>query len=168
MTHIIDFGKINLSKPWGNPNGKKNCHCEVTLELKTNGTGNTVFTATADVKRNGILILGGNCIDELSKTPELAKNNTFMQIHKLWKEYHLNDLHAGTPKQETALRFAVANDMIPSLSTDYYEEQCEYLKSINLFEVTLSDGTTYRYGHGWLYKPIPDDDLTLIQKLMST
>lgn len=62
-----------------------------------------------------------------------------------WDLLHLNDMHAGTPEQELALKYCTSKD---------YKERCEYLKSIGLYEVEW-EGKPYRYGTGWLTYPLP-------------
>ena len=86
----------------------------------------------------------------------LSKDKLFSKIYKFWKKYHLNDLHAGTPKQEKALK------KVELLGGNYYDEACEYLKSINLYE-----DNGYKYGSSWLKEEIPTKDLNEIKKLLS-
>lgn len=96
----------------------------------------------------------GQCLDELSK---LIDDPVFTQIYWLWKRYHLNDLHAGTPVQEYALEHAT----FPP-DTDY-KARCEYLKSIGLYEVG-----GYKYGHDWLTETIEPHDLELIRQIATS
>lgn len=112
------------------------------------------------------MLLWGKCLNELIQT-ELSNNPIFVQIYNIWKKYHNLDIHAGTPEQESALRNAVANNIIPSLSMDYYDQHCVYLKSIDLYDITLPDGTQYHYGHGYTTQPIPDTDLKQIYTFMT-
>jgi hypothetical protein len=96
----------------------------------------------------------GQCLDSLS---ELIADPVFMQIYWLWKRYHLNDLHAGTPVQEYALEHSPNG----SLREADYTHRCEYLKSIGLYEVG-----GYKYGHGWLSESIEPHDLELIKSIV--
>ena len=96
----------------------------------------------------------GQCLDSLS---ELIDDPVFTQIYWLWKRYHLNDLHAGTPVQEYALEHAP----ICSLRKADYKYRCEYLKSIGLYEVG-----GFKYGHGWLTEKIESHDLELIKRIV--
>jgi hypothetical protein len=103
--------------------------------------------------------MGGQCLDTLA---EYVDNPLFKAIHMLWKNYHLNDMHAGTIEQEQAIAEWVAN------GNKYdYNTICEHLQSIGLYEVEV-DGKPYKYGHGWLYRAIPEDDLSLIKKIIQT
>ena len=57
-----------------------------------------------------------------------------------------------------------------------YDRAVEYLKRKGLYEVRLTPteakynpryaGKPYRYGHGWLYRPIPASDMAKIKKIM--
>ena len=96
----------------------------------------------------------GQCLDSLS---ELIDDPVFTQIYWLWKRYHLNDLHAGTPVQEYALEHA------PFPKNADYKDRCEYLKSIGLYEVG-----GFKYGHGWLTEEIESHDLELIRQIATS
>lgn len=95
----------------------------------------------------------GQCLDTI------AKYNTtplFKTLYRLWNQYHLNDLHAGTEAQEKAL------EQWKKEGNKYeYGKACEYLKSIELYE-----DNGYKYGTGWLYMPIPEEDLQLIKSII--
>ena len=84
-------------------------------------------------------------------------NATFNSIYRLWKLYHLNDLHAGTKKQEEALK-----QKFGGVNANIYTEQCEYLKSINLY-----DDNGYKFGTGWIKEEIPANDLQEIKRLLT-
>lgn len=154
---VFQFGKIALGS-------RKENAVDVTIELSENENKQLVFAASGRVwnRTHKNTRLGGQCLDEIAK---YVKNPTFKEIHRLWKLYHLNDMNAGTVEQENALRDAVKKGIIPSMSGNYYNEHCEYLKSIGLYEVE-HEGKTYKYGHGWLYRAIPDDDLNKIMELI--
>ena len=99
------------------------------------------------------IITCGQCLDIMYKY--LKHDKLFKEIYRLWKLYNRNGMHAGTIKQEEALRSSgkVFYD---------YDDQCEYLKSVNLYE---DDG--YIYGTKWLYRAIPEDDLNIIKNLLT-
>ena len=106
--------------------------------------------------------MGGQCFDTLAKT-NIATDPTFVEIYRLWKLYHLNDMHAGTPEQEKAIRQGIKDG---ELSDNFdYKATVQYLKDKNLYEVPLN-GKIYRYGHAWLYEPIPEEDLNKIKELL--
>ena len=50
-------------------------------------------------------------------------------------------------------------------SLDYYSLP-NHLKSLGLYEV-MHEGKPYKYGHAWLYRPIPEADLKRIWTLLN-
>lgn len=104
------------------------------------------------------IVMGGQCLDDLAQFDELFCNPLFKKLHRLWKTYHLNDLHPGTVKQEQALDDAEKL----GVKVSSYDDSCKYLESIGLLE----DGG-YKYGSAWLYREIPEDDLNLIKSLLA-
>ncbi len=103
------------------------------------------------VQRND-MVMGGQCLDELK---ELIQDETFDKLYRLWKLYHLNDMHAGTVKQEEALREAGLTGWASN-----YSECCQYLDKVGLL---IDDG--YKFGTGWLKREIPEEDVKIIQSL---
>lgn len=77
---IISLGKIDY---WGD--GTK-CPVSIYLELKEENDKN-IFSASASVGD----VMGGQCFDELK--PFFKNNTLFNGIYRLWKLYHLNDMH---------------------------------------------------------------------------
>lgn len=143
----FQFGKIGLY-------GKRKINSvEVEVALEDYPT-KPVFTVSATVwnQSKTDCILAGQCLDTL--VPYLKDNELFMKIHRLWKLYHLNNMKAGTPKQEAAVE-----EYLKDHKYDY-KEVCDYLESINLLE-----DNGYRYGTSWLYAPIVEVDLNEIKSL---
>jgi hypothetical protein len=156
MKKIFEFGKI----AWYG--SRKINAVEVEVEWKENNHGKMVFSVCGTVwnATHTDCVCAGQCLDEI--LPYLKWNKKFKEIHRLWKSYHLNDMHIGTREQENALNEAVKVGKIQSRSA--YTECCEYLKSIGLYEVELN-GKTYEYGHGWIYYDIPQEDINKIEEL---
>lgn len=97
----------------------------------------------------------GQCLESVAKT-SLKTDKLFCEVLRLWRLYHLNNLNAGTVKQElhlTKVGLLAAND---------YTEACESLKKVSLY----TDGG-YRYGSEWLYRAIPKKDLDTIRNIMT-
>lgn len=147
MEKTFDFGKIDF---YGK--GRKVNKVEVSVEL----TEDECFRVSGEIwnSRHTDIECGGQCLDEIAQY--IKGNETFDKIYKYWKLYHLNDLHAGTQKQEKALNDAG----ITNWANDYYKV-CDYLESIGL----LYDGD-YKFGSGWLKYSIPEDDLNDIRSLL--
>ena len=145
MRKRFTFGKIDF---YGR--GRKINLVEVDVELSDKG----VFTASGTIwnSKRTDCVCGGQCLDTIAK---YVKNPTFKKIHRLWKQYHLNDMHAGTVRQEEALDAAGLTEY-----ANNYKKCCDYLESINLL---VDDG--YKFGTGWLKRDIPAEDLEEIKKL---
>lgn len=147
MKKIISFGKVAYYS-----NRKEN---EVTLELnlKEREKG-IVFSCSAYVwnRIHTDIVAGGQCLDEL--VPYFKHNKLFMEIYNLWKQYHLNDMHAGTEKQEKLLE-----QYDTRIS---YNEKCKILENNNL----LYDND-YKYGSAWLFREIPEKDLNRIKEIIA-
>lgn len=151
-TKTFDFGKIDY---YGR--GRKINPVTVEVEL-TVKDGKPCFSAMGMVYNQSKTdtVAGGQCLDSIAKR---TNNKQFMEIYRLWKLYHLNDMHAGTIEQEQALE-----DWESKGNRYDYTSACEYLKSVGLYEVEYN-GKPYTYGHAWLYWDIPEDDLKIIQAL---
>lgn len=127
---------------------------EVEIALECDN-GKYEFTANGSIwnSKHTDIITGGQCLDTMYKY--LKHDKLFKEIYRLHKLYHLNGLHAGTIKQEEVLNNS-------GKVFHGYDDQCEYLKSVNLYE---DDG--YKYGTKWLYRAIPEDDLKIIKNLLT-
>jgi hypothetical protein len=128
--------KDNCCKNFKNLRNIKSCYeCSITGEArKGTGVHNWLYA--------------GACVSHFSEflgRLSAEDSKKVSNIIKIEKRYHLNDLHAGTQRQEDALHAAKmenwAND---------YTKCCDYLKSINLFE-----DRGYKFGHGWLCEIVP-------------
>lgn len=177
-TKTIFLGLANMNNYWGNPNAVPDCPVYVDIELKNKFKKPTLsITATIYNPQKTDIICAGQCLDTIAAT-NLGKTPLFQEIYDLWKKHHLNDMHAGTPAQEKALRDAIKAGILPA--TCDYTKQVAYLKSINLYtdkytetigtnkltNVKTTETKDHCYGCGWLYQPIPTADLARIQKLL--
>ena len=68
------------------------------------------------------------------------------KIQNIWERWHLNDMRAGTPKQESFVR-----DWLNNHKFDY-TEIC-----MALSEVDLLNDNGYKYGSSWLTEKVPDE-----------
>lgn len=107
---------------------------------------------------NGPAIYWGQCLDEAQKELNI-KNPVMTEIVRLWKLYHLNDMRAGTPAQEKAVKEYLKNNDCNNYS---YDKICKYLETKGLL---VHNG--YRYGTAWLKEEIPAEDLQAIEKLLA-
>lgn len=154
----ISMGKINYLN-----NGKRSCPVKVEMELslRANKEGYEYWEFTARGKVfNHIgtdIYMGGQCLDEIYDFRKADKD--FKKVYGWWKNYHLNDLNAGTREQEQAIK------EWKQTHTYDYSAVCEYLKEMGIYEVpfhgyTVSkkyNGESYRYGSEWVIELIPED-----------
>jgi len=164
LKKTVNLGKIDF-------HGAKKKINAVEIELAYN---DGVFTASAEVwnAKHTDIIICGQCFDELEKF--FPNSLLFNKIVRLWKLYHLNDMHSGTPGQEQAIK-----KYFEETGQAYnYEKACEYLKSIGLYSISAFFADRYRttaeniykpflYGHEWLFWEIPEEDKAEIQKLLA-
>ena len=115
-------------------------------------TDDNVFTVCADVRGVGY----GQVIDECEKAYSNSEDKLAKAICDMWRKYHLNDMHAGTPKQEEALNKAGITKW-----ADDYDICRKYLASIGL----LYDNG-YKFGSAWLKEEIPTEDLEEIKVIL--
>lgn len=123
----------------------------VTLTYKADGRLSFVGTG-----RHG----SGQVYEYLTKdTPAYGyKRKDCFRLKQAWQRWHLNDMRAGTPKQEEAVR-----KWRPTADDPSYDAACKMLESINL----LVDGD-YRYGTAWLKEEVPLDVLEWLFSLPGT
>lgn len=174
MKKTFNFGKVNY-----NGTGKRNL-VTVEVELETKGGEMTTagtktptyveFTACGNIwnQSQTDILCGGQCLDEIAK---FITDPIFIEISKFWKKYHLNGMNAGTPEQEKAIA-----DWKKQGNKYEYSAVCDYLKSINLYEVKFTglsigrkyENEPYKYGHAWIINNIDGRDLLRIEHLLST
>lgn len=121
----------------------------VHLKLRKNKDNKLAFSCSADCNR---LHVHGQCLDDIN--PYMQNNTMWKIIYRLWKAHHLNDFNAGTRKQDNFLR-------LEGLENAQYIDKVRALKANDLL---VDNG--YTYGHGWLYREIPADDLAIIKAII--
>lgn len=137
MEKVINMGWAKF------PNDSRRHKIVVNVELKLNVEGKPVLSMFGEIKGR----VCGQCPDTIKKYA-VEKRQNFDEILDIWKAWHLNDMHAGTERQEQALKRAGIRD---------FDAACKYLQEQGIYE----DGG-YKYGFGWLYKAIPRDVLNKI------
>lgn len=185
MKKTISFGKIDFDG-----SGRKNCLVTVEIEVRQRG-GEKTFTINPTTKekiptgkttpiynelsicgniwnpRHTDVYSGGQCLDTIA---EYINTPLFNELYNYWKLYHLNGMHAGTPEQEKAIEEWEAQG-----NKYEYTAVCEYLKSINLYEVNYTGASVgryynnepYKYGYGWLIQELPADVLKRIIEIIN-
>ena len=156
---IISLGKVDYCN-----NGRSINEANFTAEIKFTRRIDKIdtdlipikkyitFSAQGEIWNKGKTDIhcGGQCLDNIQedffpKSPEILK------LVNIWERWHLNDMNAGTMKQEKTLEKCDSND---------YSNRCEFLKEKGLYE-----DRGYKFGHSWLCDPIPTKDLKEILEL---
>lgn len=155
MKKTIEFGKVDFDG-----NGKKECLVTIEMELKYSKKG-PVFSAMGNVwdKKRYDIHWGGQCIADIwsEYRHQLSNKELYREIMGLWEKYHLNDMRAGTPKQQAEIK-----QWEKEGNRYEYKAACEHLTKVGL----NPDGN-YSYGSSWLYEAIPEADLNRIKEIMS-
>lgn len=166
MKDVIMKCKLYLGKCRVDPKGWKVHDGFVEWELRQTKEGTLEFSASGEVweRDRSDIILGGQCLDTLMQL--YPKNKVLQMIHRLWEQYHLNTMQAGTPEQMKVIKEArrVSGGRLT------YEEECGILKAAGLYEVKLPPGIKatggfpddvvsgkrgYRYGERWVHMELP-------------
>ena len=159
MKAEISFGKVD-----GYGRGRKNCEVTLDVELRDSDKG-PEFSVCGNLWNvtHTDIICGGQCVDDLfwEYGKQMQNPKLYAEILELWKKYHLNGMHAGTEEQEDA----IAEWKAEGNKYDY-KAICQMLIDKGLYEVEV-DGEPYLYGHGWLYREIPEYTLERIRKIIS-
>lgn len=110
----------------------------------------TVFKGLKLKENERNLIAGGQCIEECA--PMIPR-----PLLEIWERWHLNDMRAGTVKQETFLR--EYRDSNPGCRLSY-DLACQVLSGADLLE---DEG--YRYGTAWLKEELPGEVIAYLESL---
>lgn len=191
MKHTFELGKIAYNGRARKTNmveitvELQNCGGEPTFTIGKNGeripTGKTTpeyveLSICGDIWNNTHtdILCGGQCLDTIAifrKQLSPANRDLFDLLHDLWKKYHLNGMHAGTPEQEAAIHeWEAAGNRYD------YKAACKMLKERGLYEVKFTGKTVgrmyhhepYKYGHGWVVNDLPGDVLLKVEHLIMT
>jgi hypothetical protein len=144
----------------------KNKPAEITVELKRKPLATNwdtldrekdvvVFSMDGGIwnASHNDMISGGQNLGTIAKL--MLQNKDLQELIGYWRKYHLNDMKAGTKRQTEAVKKWQAEG-----NKYEYPAAVEHLKSIE-----LDEDKGYKYGHGWLYEPIPDDVVKRIIEL---
>lgn len=141
------LGKVDY-----NGNGRNNCEAAITWELSGGR-----FSMCAEIwqpnKRD--ILAGGQCVDTVAAFfPDNAKAQRMLAV---WREWHLNDMTAGSPTQEALLK--------AHPDADSYEKRLMVLQlaALNPDPEYLHNGKPYRYGSAWLKRELPADVIAEIE-----
>lgn len=157
----IRCGKLDWER-----RGRRTNEAELELSLERRD-GHWRFSCCGAVwdRKHDDCVAGGQCLDEMFAHKEMEPWREIYELHRL---YHLNDMRAGSPAQEKAVK-AWSKRREKSGKRYDYTEACEMLKRKGLLEDKgyLYEGKPYHYGTAWLTEDIPEADLEKIRKWMA-
>jgi hypothetical protein len=154
--HIIKLGKAD----WHGV-GRQTHPC--TLELSWDGSS---FTACASVwlpSRRDITAIG-QILEEVCAL--FPKDKRAQRVLAIWRDWHLNDMTAGSPAQEAWLK---ANPVSAVYPESHFTKAREALARAGLNpdpSYMHNREQPYSYGSAWLKRDIPADVVAEIEDLM--
>lgn len=155
MRKKIAIGKVDYENK-----GLDSNLVEIEYSLKDgrfSASGNIWMSSKRDI------LSGGQNLDEIA---ELFPSNELVQrIVSVWRKWHLNDMHAGSPKQEAFLESL----NLPN-NGNHYETAKAKLKDAGLDpdDSYIHNGKPYSYGSAWLYVELPSDIISEIESWPGT
>jgi len=163
--NIITQGSIKITKNDHAPTVRGKI--EWSLEQGPHGP---CFSAMGSLREGGYEC-GGQCLEDLVPYLEASDGHDAkaLRIIEIWRAYHLNDIKAGLPVQEKAIKGYLAKCKAEGKRYDF-TEAINYLRAMNLYEIAVPAGAKctggfpadvlsgergYRYGERWVYSAIP-------------
>lgn len=149
MKFTLDFGKHDATG-----NGIKDNLVEVEVQLDEGEQPRLSICGTIWNRLKTDCISAGQNLDEIRELTGVSpfrRWRLMRRVHYIWKRYHLNDMKAGSPRQEAYL----AGYKAAGGELDDWKHAVDLLERAGLEPDTQHND--YRYGIRWLYTPIPDD-----------
>jgi hypothetical protein len=146
MSHAtFNFGKVDY-----NETGRKVNKTTVEIELADERL--SIVGAVWNARSTDIIV-GGRILPEIAAL--FPDNAQVQRIAEVAKDWHLNDMHPGTPAQE-ALLAEHEGEYVGSTSWQYYWA-CDLLAEHDLLVDTSPEygEKGYKYGSNWLTVPLP-------------
>jgi hypothetical protein len=149
MRKKIIIGKVDYENK-----GVPQNSVEIEYSLKDgrfSASGNIWMASRRDI------LSGGQNLDEIAAL--FPDNELVQRIVAIWQKWHLNDMHAGSPKQEAFL------ETLNLPNHNHYENAKAKLKDAGLDpdESYLHNGQPYSYGSAWLSVELPAEVVAEIE-----
>lgn len=148
MRHKYILGKCDYNK-----SGRRNCKADFEWKLSDEGE----FTMRAHIwnPRETDIYCGGQCIEEV--LAYFPNDKLAQRMAAVWREWHLNNMTAGSPAQEAWVKAHKADYHPASPGDSHYDWACRSLNAagLNPDPGYVHNGQPYRYGHAWLKRELP-------------
>lgn len=132
--------------------GENDCECAITWELQ-----NGKFSMCAEIwnPRKNDTTCCGQCVEEVAAL--FPDDKLAARMVEVWKEWHLNDMTAGSPAQEAWLRDNAAQWEAARPHVDHYDYAVAALECARLQPDTsyTRDDKPYSYGSAWIRQELP-------------
>ena len=151
MKFTLDFGKHDYTG-----NGIKDNLVEVEVELDEGEKTRLSICGSIWNRLKTDCLSGGQNLHDIREL--IGFSPLMKRVHYVWERYHLNDIKAGSPRQEAYL--AGYKDGLGINSLDH-TTRVDLLEKAGLEPDHMHNN--YLYGSSWLYTPIPDDILAEIE-----
>ena len=147
MRKVFNFGCIDYTG-----NGRADNLVKVTVEYQTKGD-KKVFSASGEIWQSSRrdILAGGQCLDTIA---EYITAPEFVQIFRLWKMYHLNDMHPECEHQNALGWTAKAGE---SVTIYEYTQTTESITEKNRLERDILQAAR----EGRTYQTTPHEQLLL-------
>lgn len=108
--------------------------------------------------------------EDLTLNPQLEHIKILDRFIEIWKEWHLNDMTAGSPAQEEWIKKnkkEIEEDLKNNYNLDHYTYVSERLQGVGLNpdKNFMYKDNPYCYGHAWLFREVPTEVLSFLQSL---
>jgi hypothetical protein len=107
----------------------------------------------------------GQNVDEVAGY--FRSDKTTQALLRLWRDWHLNDMNAGSPAQSAWME---ANPIEAKYPDSHYDKARNALAEagLNPDPSYLHNGKPYAYGSAWLKREIPADVIAEIEALLES
>jgi hypothetical protein len=145
--------------------------CKISITARKEGGYTLSITGVEGPKANGDCVGGcgqivgsGISVTTYAQGWDKALLDKFISV---WNEYHLNDMKAGSPRQEKYLR---DNPLSYAYPTTHYDAAKAALSEAGLQPDPhlIFKGVPYSYGSKWLFQPLPYSVFSFLDALPST
>lgn len=139
----------------GSSEVSKRISCEIVAEIKDKDGFKALSIRGCYFKGEKLLQSEKNLLG-FGQIADEVKNFIPVTLYKVWKRWHLNDMRAGTVKQEQILRKAKDS----GIELNSYEDGCNFLAEKDAY---IDNG--YKYGTRWLREELPQGVIDYIMTL---
>lgn len=155
MRKTYTLGKVDY-------NNTSRKDCEAQLEWELDG-GKFSMSGGIWNPRKTDYITCGQCVDEIAAL--FPNDKQAQSMLAVWQEWHLNDMKAGSQRQEAYLKADTATwESAKAAGVQYYDyaKAALFVEGLEPDAEYLHEGKPYSYGSAWLKRDLPPEVLAEI------